>query len=173
MRDDKDEYFLIHRHYRKILEHPQFKRSRLVFIPENDLGMEHHHLSTMVKELPNVQVFWETPKKPGINKTNPVTGEYRFLLMNCLMQSAIKFDRDLMTISREQTPQSMLNLAQAQMLQYHWSVKKSEIPGVKDRVKLTGKVGNAQDDLLIAMMMVMYWGRLITRDVRRLEVHGG
>lgn len=38
-----------------------------------------------------------------------------------------------------------------------------------ERVKLTGKVGSLQDDLLIAVAMCVYTGRLIQRDPERLN----
>ncbi len=52
----------------------------------------------MVQDIPNVTTFWETEKKPGLQKTEKVTREYQFLLSNTLAHGGIKFDADLFTV---------------------------------------------------------------------------
>lgn len=144
----------------------------MIFIPENNLGMEHHHLDSMVQDIPGVETFWETEKKPGISKTEKSTREYQFLLSNCLAQKGLLFDRDLFTCTKEKDVPSMMLMLEDQMSRFHWSVKKANDEMGKDKVKLTGKIGNAQDDLLIAVAMVVYVGRMIIRDPGRLETTG-
>lgn len=134
--------------------------------------MEHHHLDAMVQDIEGVTTFWETDKKPGISKTEKSTKEYQFLLSNLLCNAGLLFDRDLYTCTREKQPKDMLDMLEDQMARFHWSVKKAGDEHGKDRVKLTGKVGNLQDDLLIAVAMVVYVGRMIIRDPQRLEVRG-
>lgn len=134
--------------------------------------MEHHHLDAMVQDIEGVTTFWETDKKPGISKTEKSTKEYQFLLSNLLCNGGLLFDRDLYTCTREKQSKDMLDMLEDQMARFHWSVKKAGDEHGKDRVKLTGKVGNLQDDLLIAVAMVVYVGRMIIRDPQRLEVRG-
>jgi hypothetical protein len=172
VRNEREEYLLLHAHYNKLFASPLYKQSRFFFIPENNLGMEHHHLDAMVREIARVETFWETDKKPGITKTEKSTREYQFLLSNCLANGGLRFSKDLFTTTREKTPKSMMEMLQDQMARYHWSVKKPNDEMGKERVKLTGKVGNQQDDLLIAVAMVIYVGRMITRDPKRLEAKG-
>ena len=38
----------------------------------------------------------------------------------------------------------------------------------RERVTITGKLNDKQDDLLIAVMMTLFWGRSIVNDPRRL-----
>jgi hypothetical protein len=168
VRNDREEYLLLHRHYDKILTNPLYRQSRLVFIPENNLGMEHHHLEAMVNDIPGVTTFWETDKKPGITKTEKSTREYQFLLSNCLANGGLRFDNFLFTCTREKTSIAMLDMLEDQMCRYHWATKKANDEHGKDKSKLTGKVGNQQDDLLIAVAMVIYVGRMIIRDPGRL-----
>lgn len=172
VRNEREEYLLLHAHYNKLFASPLYKQSRFIFIPENNLGMEHHHLDAMVREIARVETFWETDKKPGITKTEKSTREYQFLLSNCLANGGLRFSKDLFTTTREKTPKSMMEMLQDQMARYHWSVKKPNDEMGKERVKLTGKVGNQQDDLLIAVAMVIYVGRMIIRDPKRLEAKG-
>ena len=172
VRNERDEYLLLHRHYQKIKDNPIFRQSRLIFIPENNLGMEHHHLDSMVQDIDGVTTFWETAKKPGISKTEKSTRDYQFLLSNCLSQKAFHFDIDMFTCTKEKTPKCMRDVLEDQMGRFHWSVKKANDEHGKDKVKLTGKVGNQQDDLLIAVAMIPYVGRMIVRDPSRLEVRG-
>ena len=134
--------------------------------------MEHHHLDAMVQDIDRVETFWETAKKPGITKSEKSTREYQFLLSNCLSQKALHFDLDLFTCTKEKDVKAMLNMLEDQMGRFHWSVKKANDEHGKDKVKLTGKVGNAQDDLLIAVAMIVYVGRMIIRNPSRLETRG-
>lgn len=169
VRNEREEYLLLHRHYRKLQDNPIFKQSRHIFIPENNLGMEHHHLDSMVQDIEGVTTFWETEKKPGISKTEKSTREYQFLLTNLLSNGGLLFDRDLMTSTREKTPKDMMAMLEDEMSRFHWSVKKAGDDHGKDRVKLTGKIGNLQDDLLIAVAMVVYVGRMIIRNPQRIN----
>lgn len=169
VRDDYQEYLLIRRHITRLLESPFLRSSHVIFIPENNMGLESAHLDTMVRDIPEVETFWEKDARAGVCKTAAVTRDYQFLLNLALSQGGFLFDRDLFTVTREQTPESMMDLLQDQMLRYHWERKKAPDSMGKDRYTITGKVGSAQDDLLISAMMVVYWGRVISRDPRRLE----
>jgi len=155
VRDDREEYLLLARHYQRLLDSRHFRASRLVFIPENNLALESAHLDTMVKDIPGVTTYWEKPTRPGVCKDGKATRGYQFELSNALCHNSIRFDHDLFTVTREQTPQTMRNLLQEQMLRYSW-VRKPAADAMlgKDRYALTGKVGSKQDDLLIATMMV-------------------
>lgn len=172
IRNEKDEYLLLHRHYRKLRDHPIFKLSKHIFIPENCLGMNHHYLKSIANDIEGVQTFWETEKKPGIYKSDKVTSEYQFLMTNLLAEHGLLFDQDLFTTTREKTPVDMLNMLQDEMSRFHWSVKKPADEHGKERVKLTAKIGNLNDDLLIAVFMIPYVGRMIIRNPARLDVRG-
>jgi len=170
VRNEREEYLLLHRHYDKLQTNPMFRQSRFIFIPENNLGMEHHHLDSMVQDIPNVTTFWEKENKPGITKTEKSTREYQFLLSNCLANGGLRFDNALFTCTREKTTTSMMDMLEDQMSRFHWATKKASDEHGKDRSKLTGKVGNQQDDLLIAVAMVIYVGRMIIRDPKRFNL---
>ena len=171
VRDEREEYLLIHRHYEKIRQHPIFKQCRLVFIPESNLGMESHHMEAMVMEIPGVTTFWENEKKPGVCKTGASTREYQFLLTTQLSMGGVRFDKDIFTVTREKTPPAMLTMLEEQMLRYHWSVKKPNDDYGKEKVTITGKVGSLQDDLLVTLAQNLYVGRMIIRDPARLDVN--
>ena len=161
VRDDKEEYMLIHRHYRKLLENKTWREAKKMFVVENNLGMEALHLDTMVKDIPGVEVFWEKPNKPGVCKSGKNTREYQFLFNNLLASGGLHFDRDCFTVTREKTVQCMRDQLQEQMLRLHYNVRKSADGITRDRVHMTAKMGSMQDDLLIATMMIPYWGRLV------------
>lgn len=164
VRDDREEYLLLSRHYQKLSGFRHYRESRLVFVPENNLGMESAHLDTMVKDIPGVVTYYEKPNKPGVCKTGATTRGYQFELSNALSYGSIKFEHDLFTITKEKSAACMLDQLQEQMLRYHWQKKAAVDAMSKDRYTLTGKVGAKQDDLLIAVMMALYWGRLVMRE---------
>jgi hypothetical protein len=165
VRDDKQEYLFLHRHYRKLRENKNFREARCVFVPENNLGLESAHLDTMVSDIsPPVETFWEKPGRPGVCKDGKATRGYQFLLTNCLAEGGLRFDQDCFTVTREKTVQCMKDLLADQMNRFHWEKKKAADPVMgKDRYALTGKVGNQQDDLLITVAMIIYWGRIIVQ----------
>ena len=169
VRDDYEVYLLVRRHIEKLLEMDHIKSSRIVFIPENNMGLESAHLDTMVRDIPQIETFWETERRAGVCKTAAVTRQYQFLMNNALSQRGMRIDQDAFTVTREKTVDDMLDLLQDQLLRYHWERKKAADNFGRDRYTITGKIGNAQDDLLISTMMVIYWGRVISRDPRRLE----
>ncbi len=161
MRDDKEEYLLLNRHYQRLLNNRNFRESELIFIPENNLGMESAHLETMVHDTGRVTTFWQTDKRAGVCKTEAVTREYQFLLNTNLASGTLRFDADLFTVTRDKTPQCMLDMLREQMERFHWVCKKANSETGKDKYTLTGKMGSAQDDMIVAVMMSVYWPRVI------------
>lgn len=160
---------LLIRHFGKITSHHLFKQSKIVFIPENNLGMEHHHLNTMVQDLcaEGVVTYWDG-KNPGLHKTEAVTRQYQILMAQALATNSIRFDCSLFTVTREKNVAAMRDLLQEQMCRFQWLVRKPANDHGDPRVKLTGKIGNQQDDLLIGLFMVIYGGRLVTCNPGRL-----
>jgi hypothetical protein len=169
VKDDKEEYLLLHRHFNKLFETRLYRESNVVFIPENNLGLESAHLDTMVSDITGVTTFWEKDSRPGVAKTATVTRGYLFIMNLMLSEGTLRFERDCFTVTKEQTTSSMRDMLQDQMLRMHWEVKRAPDVHGKDRHSLTGKVGNKQDDLLVTVAMVLYWGRNIMQDRSRLE----
>lgn len=132
--------------------------------------MEASHLATMVRDITNVTIFWETSKKIGVCKTERITREYHFYLNNLLCGNNLKFDADLFTTTKDKTPACMLDLLKEQYLRMHWSTKKAtDQEHGKDRSTLTGKIAGKSDDLSIATQTAAYWSRVILSDKSRLD----
>jgi hypothetical protein len=175
VKHESEQYMLLRRHYEKIdsislLSAMSCKRC---FIPENNLGLEASHLDTMVRSFTNVRTFWEKETRPGVCKTAQNTREYQFLMNNALYNQTIRFARNLFTTSRtgrnsSYTPETIKALLEEQTLRYHWEKKPAADAFGKEKVTVTGKLHDKQDDLLIAVMMVLYWGRCIMKDPRKL-----
>lgn len=162
IRDENEERILLDRHIHKLLNLRIARESTLVFIPENNLGMEASHLEAMVQHVPNLEVYYDKPGKPGVCKTASITREYQFIMNNTLMQGTIHFSENLFTCTREKDVPALLNMLQDQALRFHWEKKKGNTVFNPDKATITGKVGNKQDDLLITVIMVLYWGRVYT-----------
>lgn len=160
---------LLMRHYLKLKSLHNFRESKLIFIGENNLGLEASHLDSMVQGIGGVEVYWQTEKKAGVCKTEAITRSYQFLLSQSLASDALKFDLQLFTVTREQDVASMLALLRDQMERFHWEKSPASTSFGTDRCKLTAKQGTGQDDLLIATMMLLHWGRLIIANRARLE----
>lgn len=122
----------------------------------------------MVRDIPGVTTYWQNENRPGVRKGGPETRQYQFLMSNSLANGALKFDCNLFTVTREKGPKDMLMLLQDQMQRFHFEKKKATDNFGKDRFALTGKVGNLQDDLLITVMMLYYWGRIVMNNPDRV-----
>jgi hypothetical protein len=168
VRDEREEQLLLTRHYNYLLSHPLYRQSKLIFVPENNYGLEASHLDTMVSHFQEVRTFWDK-NKPGVHKDGRVTRNYQFMLSNMLAQDGIKFDESLFTTTREKTPQCQLDLLEDQMYRYHWEHKKAVDVHGKDKYSLTGKVGNKQDDLLITVQMFIYWPPHILKNLEKCQ----
>jgi len=170
VKHSQEEADLLHRHFKRLQENKHWKAARKIFIPENNLGLEASHLHTMVKRYNDVTTYWETPNKPGICKTHQKTIDYTFLLNSMLGDKTILLDRELFTISKEQSSDSISNLLREQIERFHWEKKAAGDSFGKDRWAITGKMGNdKQDDLLIAVFMALFFGRGITLDPSRID----
>lgn len=122
-------------------------------------------MHSMVKALPNVQTYWQRDDRPGVTKTHSSTMDYQFLLDTKLAHNGVRFDIDLFTTNRKEKLDSVKQNLRGQMERYHYE----EQPGNK-KVKLTGKMGgDMQDDLLIALMQCIYYGRACMRDPRQIQ----
>lgn len=170
MKHSQEEFDLLQRHIKRLRENKHWKAARKIFIPENNLGLEASHLHTMVKQYNDVTTYWETPNKPGICKTHQKTIDYMFLFNSMLSDKTIVLDKELFTISREQTPDTIVNLLREQVERYHWEKRAAADNFGKDRWAITGKMGgDKQDDLLISVFMSTTVGRGITMDPSRID----
>lgn len=167
VKDDQEEYLMIHRHYKRLMEFQHARECKFYFIPENNLGLESAHLNTMVKDIPGVETYFDKENKAGVRKDGAVTRGYHFLLTLTLSQGTLRFDRDCFTTTREKTIANMKDLLQEQMLRFHWEHKKANDAYGKPRFALTGKLGDKQDDLLITVAMFLYWAQVVTSNRTR------
>lgn len=128
--------------------------------------MEASHLESMVRGVPNLRVYYDKPNKPGVCKDAEVTRAYQFMMASVLMQGTLHFHQHAFTCTRERDIHSMLNVLQDQALRMHTETKKGNSNFQKDKVIITGKVGNKPDDLIVAVEMLLYWGRIYTLNVK-------
>ncbi len=168
VRDDRQEYLMLQRHYGRLKSIQRFRESVKIFIPERNLGMEAAHLNTMVMSIGDVETFYETPGKAGVLKTEATTRGYQFLLAQALASDGIKFDIDLFTTTPEETVETMLSLLMSDWSRLHWETAHAATAFGKDKHKLTAKVGNKSDDLGVATQQLLYYGRLIIANRSRL-----
>jgi hypothetical protein len=156
---------LLRRHIDRLNANPQYQRAKKYFIPENNLAMEAAHLETTVNAYPDITTYWEKPGvKPGVNKTNATTRNYQFLMSNTLRHRCLLFAQNIYTVSRKRNSDMILAMLRDQFERYHEERKEAKDVFGRDRVTLTGKSGDKQDDLLIATLQCLYWARAIVRD---------
>lgn len=148
----------LRQHFHGIDTHfPDLRGVPRIFIPENNLGNEGYHLTSMIQSQPNVQVYREKDK-PGFRKKAGTADDYQFMLNLMMQHSRFRFHRNLFTTSRDKTPYSIQMLLREQMERFHFEVEE----GKKTRVH--GKAAGKNDDLLIALMQAIFVGRAVWND---------
>ena len=157
---------LLIRHIHGIRRREIFKQCPIIVVVENNLGMEASHMATMVRDAPNVEIFFERPEtqKAGVCKTQKVTRDYQLVVEDRLGKNNIVFDDRLFSVSTkyEDNVPAIELLLRAQLEAYHWEIREPTRTGEKQKVFLTGKNGSQQDDLYIAFAMALYWGEVST-----------
>ena len=139
-----------------------------MFIPEVNYGMR-DHLPNMLIGQENMHIF-KDPKtgKQGVWKNQHTAGEYRWFTSNALYHRNIKFDEGLFTNSRFEDDvcsiERIVYMLQDQFERYHYIEEKAKNPFQKDKVKLHGKSGGKNDDLIMVVMMALTWGKVCLAD---------
>ncbi len=149
-------------HYARLQRNRMYAQSRLVFIPENNLANEATTMCHMLKELNiNVQVYYDRAEtlKPGIRKDASTIGNYRLTIINKMTSNDVRFSSDGFSSSGDASFSGMRVFLMEQMHRFHIETKITPGFVTRERVKMTGKSGSNQDDLAIAFMQCVYYGR--------------
>lgn len=141
----------------------------IIFIPEKGYGLA-DNLYQYISDFPLVQLFYEKEGKPGAVKTHARTMDYKTRMSAFLYREQIKFHFQGFSRSGKRFDK-MKSLLAKQAELYRFVVKKG-------KVSLSGKVrdsrGTSEDDLLVTVMMALYWGNnvMMYPDVRRFVENG-
>jgi hypothetical protein len=144
-------------HIRRLNRNEKYAGSIKVFIPENNLGLEHSHMERFVRHIPHLVTMREGKNgKPGVPKTKSITETLKNATESFLRNEQVRFASDCFTHTPGFDVDKMRGELIEQVNRMHYD----------DNNKLTGKMGGGlQDDLAIAFMMQAYWPDVF----RRLE----
>lgn len=149
---------------------PTFRSSLRVFVPENNLANEGSHMWNMIKQRANIRAYYQKEGVVGIYKGRNTADDYQYTFNVKLKNNAILFDSQFFTRSPGHTTTSIKGLAREQLERYHVEYEEPKKPGQKAREIITGKTGNEQDDLAIALLMGPFWSRAIMKNENRLNI---
>ena len=138
-------------------------RARKLFIPEVNYAMP-DHLPNMLLDVPNLDV-WTDPKtgRLGVWKKPGTSEQYRFAVSNALYHQMIRIDEECFTCTSDKDGQTMrvdkmLAKLQNQLERYRYVRQEPNNDFGKTKVKLSGKSGGENDDLVMVFMMGVTWG---------------
>lgn len=149
-----------------------FSNVPLVFIPENNLGLEASHMEGMVQRnqhYPEVIIYKDQRTgKTGVCKTESLTSTYQVDTESKLLCDQILISEYFVTTSKQyrNNPGKILEELKKQMKQYQWRYKDAPDEFGKRKTVLTGKVGGEQDDAVIALMMLVTWSQMFMHNRR-------
>ena len=136
-------------------------------IVENNLGNEASYMWNMVKNYPNVKPYWEKEDKMGVRKGKFTADDYRAICQVKLTNDAILFDSEFFTCSLKHSKQGIKNIAREQFERFHYEFEDAKTPHQHAKQTITGKLGSSEnDDLCIAVLMGLYWGRQVIKNPR-------
>lgn len=158
-------------HVERLNEIPMFSSSIKVFIPENNLANEGSHMWNMLKKLPDMRCYWEKNDRPGVHKGKDTADDYQYMFNVKLKADAIRFDSEFFTTSRKHSVTSIKGVLRKQIEQFHFAYEEPKtVHQTKGKQTITGKVGTSeQDDLIIALLMGVFWGRIVLKNPKRLD----
>lgn len=159
VKNEEEQRQLIERHIRKINEHPLWKQSHKIFIPENNLKMAASHFEAYVQNLRDVTTYYRNKQDPGVLKTEAGTVLYQKQMVGALYNHKLLFERDMITSSNKYTVDHILKNTREEFERFHWdpriNAKTNEVTGFK----LTGKQGHSkQDDSCVTLQMIYRYG---------------
>jgi hypothetical protein len=118
----------------------------------------------MVRKLNSVKTYWEKDKKPGVSKGADTADIYQQVLGRRLQHRALQFSTSLFTTGYRRSLDNIKMQLREQMETYY-----AQYDAQKHKMYFSGKSGpNKQDDLIIALMMVLHWGRVAESDPTRV-----
>lgn len=147
-----------------------FKSALRVFVPENNLANEGSHMWNMIKGRANIKAYYQKEGVVGVYKGRTTADDYQYTFNVKLKGNAIWFDSQFFTRSPGHNTTSIKGLAREQLERYHVEYEEPKRPGGKAREIITGKTGNEQDDLAIAVLMGPFWSRAIMKNESRLNI---
>ena len=156
---------LLLRHFNRINAlSPKYAGATKIFIPENNLAHEASHMFNMIRDRPDVRTFYQKSNgKPGILK-GPETADFYVVETEEHMRlNRLRFASNLFTNTLGHTAETAKVRLQEEMERYHIQLRLARTEFEQTRRVLTGKGGgDLQDDLIIAMMQCLYWGKAAT-----------
>lgn len=138
--------------YDKIRGEPLFQEVPIIVVPENQTGFCHQRIANMFRgEKKNCVCFHEgNGPNPGIRKDAMKTADYVRAANDIMSAKRLLFWEDWKTCNRK-GKDAVANELYEQVARYCYD----------EHDKLTGKIGGANDDLCIGLLMATYWPRVI------------
>ena len=157
-------------HIDRLNDIPVFRSSTKVFIPENNLGNEGSHMWNMIKKMPDLRCFSSKNDRVGVHKGKDTADEFQYIFNVKLKNDAVLFDNEFFTTSKKHTLTSIKATFREQMERFHFAYEEATSIHQNPRQTITGKGGSTeQDDLMIAVLMGVFWGRVVLKDPRRVQ----
>lgn len=127
-------------------------------------------MGNMVSNFPRLTCFEQKDGIPGVVLTGQLKRIYQVNMVDALFDGSLRFERDFFTVSKKKgehvDPDVMIALLRDQMERFHWEHKPASDAHGKDRWAMTGKLGEKQDDALLALLMAYTWGNSIQTNLR-------
>jgi len=159
-----DERTLLEEHCRSLHQASVHHRGvQLVFIPENNLGLEASHQHIMMQKnthYPNVIVMCEgkSEEKVGVYKSERITKEYAVTFNDRLLRDSILISNKFFCtrFSKGGAGAQLIELRK-QLKTFRWMSRDAPDEFGQQKTVLTGKIGGANDDGAIVVQMLVYW----------------
>jgi hypothetical protein len=165
-RTAKENHQLIVEHCDRIREKILFRNARLVFILENNLGLESEHIEDMLKD--NVSRHIVMNEKDdghhnGFRTTNPMKTLAVETTRERILDSAVRIadEEDFVSVTRSYN--DIVELFFDQLQSFSEVLRESEV--AKPKKFYSGKTnGTSKDDLIISFLLGVHWSGFFYRN---------
>jgi len=147
--------------YQSLRNHPTYRTTRLVYIPENLPSAHGADIVYDTKGLPRTIVMNEfgADRRPGVPKKAETTNVMIPQLGRMFERNAVYYSEDLMTFDKSKKEQQIEQLEQELVaMEFIYAKSASNDPFQTNQGKWTGKFGPlGKDDGAVALAMAPYW----------------
>jgi len=170
---------LLQSHVKALRENQRFRKSRIIFLPENNMQAECQSLVKVANDLHNVVTWMGEDGKHGAITIAGTKGRYTDIASSFLVHSNVVFDTEMISANpwvpaSERITKAKLTLF-SQLREWRFVASKSKNPGRVVPGTYSGKtnelgemISGKKDDATVAFIMNAYFSTLVAMNIEAM-----
>lgn len=161
----EDYLSVLDKHLAKINSFKKFRFSKLIFILENNMGLEADHINDHIKKLPYPSIAVEGKEgKTGLHTSPKVKQALHVMMEKTLKAGNLRFS-ELFFTHGDMSQLKMDIVSQLESFKIVVEVNSKSV-FARARTTFSGKGGGGKDDIVLGMQLLLYWAQNIEHQSR-------